>query len=431
MSAVFSPARAASPSTPYRDHKRYLWLCSPGVCVFLYTALFGYERTGNWLFLAIPFIVAHILFPIADSLLGEDKANPPPEAFASLEQDSYYTYVVWLFVPLQYIGFFWAMDIVGRGGLPLLHWLCLAHAVGWCAGLAINTGHELAHKLDFPSRLLARITLAQPAYGHFIIEHTRGHHRNVATPGDPASSRMGESFWQFLPRTVATGLVSAWNIEARRLRAKGCSAWNIMENENLKAWAWTVGLFALCVAKYGAGVLPFLFAQAAYGASLLEVVNYLEHYGLLRREYRTPEGKLSVEPCLPMHSWNSNHIATNIFLYHLQRHSDHHAHPTRRYQSLRHFENAPQLISGYGTMVVVAYFPWVWFNIMDKRLIRHCQGDWDRINVHPPARERLMKQYGAFAAEVYDKCKREGTLLPPPEKVALDANAGGEQDAAW
>jgi len=149
-------------------------------------------------------------------------------------------------------------------------------------------------------------------------------------------------------------------------------------------------------------VLPFLLLQAFYGASLLEVVNYLEHYGLLRQQ--GPDGRY--ERCKPEHSWNSNNIVTNLFLYQLQRHSDHHANPTRRFQALRHFEQSPQLPTGYAALVLIAYFPPLWFRQMDPLVAAHYRGDLTKANLYPPKRAALLERWdqardGSRAVELH------------------------------
>jgi alkane 1-monooxygenase len=137
-------------------------------------------------------------------------------------------------------------------------------------------------------------------------------------------------------------------------------------------------------------VLPWLLVQAVFGFSLLEVVNYLEHYGLLRQ--KREDGRY--ERTRPEHSWNSNNVASNVLLYHLQRHSDHHANPTRRYQALRHFDEAPQLPTGYAGMIVLATIPPLWRRVMDRRLLAHYGGDVTRANIHPRVRDRVLAKYG-------------------------------------
>ncbi len=174
----------------------------------------------------------------------------------------------------------------------------------------------------------------------------------VATPEDPASARFGETFWEFLPRSVWGSLRSSWELEAQRMRRLGKSPWH-WQNDVLNAWAMSVVFWGVLIAVFGPALIPFMVIQAVFGFSLLETVNYLEHYGLLRQ--KTESGRY--ERCAPEHSWNSDHIVTNLFLYHLQRHSDHHANPTRRYQTLRSMHGAPNLPSGYASMIGLTYCP--------------------------------------------------------------------------
>jgi alkane 1-monooxygenase len=234
-------------------------------------------------------------------------------------------------------------------------------------------------------------------YGHFFVEHNRGHHVRVATPEDPASARLGEGFWTFWRRTVVGSLRSAWRLESRRFAVRHRTRWTI-RNDVLNAWLMTVALFGALLLAFGPTVLPMLLAQAVLGFSFLEVVNYLEHYGLLRQ--RTPAGRY--EGVDEQHSWNSNRLTTNIFLYQLQRHSDHHANPVLRYQVLRTFDTSPQLPAGYATMILLALVPPLWRRVMDPRVLAQYDGDLNRANVHPPARARLAARYagpGALAAE--------------------------------
>jgi alkane 1-monooxygenase len=168
----------------------------------------------------------------------------------------------------------------------------------------------------------------------------------------------------------------------------GKSPWTI-HNDVLNAWLMSVVLWGALVAVFGPVVLPFLIIQAVYGFSLLETVNYLEHYGLMRQ--KTASGRY--ERCAPAHSWNSDHIVTNIFLYHLQRHSDHHANPTRRYQTLRSMDGAPNLPSGYASMITLAYFPPLWRKVMDHRVLDHYDGDITRVNIQPGKREKVLAKY--------------------------------------
>ncbi|MGH6628864.1 MAG: alkane 1-monooxygenase, partial [Burkholderiales bacterium] len=300
---------------------------------------------------------------------------------------------VYAYIPAQFALTIWGAWLVVTGNPAWWEALGLVFTVGTINGIAINTAHELGHKKEALERWLAKLTLAPVAYGHFYVEHTRGHHKNVATPDDPASARLGESFWQFWPRTVFGSLRSAWNIEKERLARAGKGPWTL-ENENLQAWSMSMLLYAVALALFGWIMLPYLIIQAVYGFSVLEVVNYVEHYGLVRQ--KLPDGRY--ERCRPEHSWNSNHVVTNILLYHLQRHSDHHANPTRRYQALRHFDESPQLPSGYAAMALVAYVPWLWYRLMDQKVLAHYHGDVTRANLHPPRRAELLARYAPTAA---------------------------------
>jgi len=382
------PAPALTPAT-WRDGKRYAWLLGllvPGLPLMAW-ALVEITGVGALWFFGPLFVFGVI--PILDHVIGDDAANPPDSVVQWLEQDRYYRWCTYLFLPLQFASLVIACWLWSRGGLSVVESLGLALTVGCVSGIAINTAHELGHKRASTERWLSKVALSQSGYGHFFIEHNRGHHVRVATPEDPASSRLGESFYAFLPRTVKGSLLSSWELEAERLRRTGSSPWTV-ENDILNAWAMTVVLFGTLTAVFGLEVLPWLLVQAVFGFCLLEIVNYLEHYGLLRG--KREDGRYV--RTAPQHSWNSNNISSNVFLYHLQRHSDHHAHPLRRYQALRHFDEAPELPSGYATMIVLAAIPPLWRRVMDKRVLAHYGGDVTQANIHPPRRERVLRRYG-------------------------------------
>jgi alkane 1-monooxygenase len=377
-----------NPAT-WRDGKRYAWLLGLIIPLAPFIAWGAVELTGWSFFWFFGPILVFGVFPILDVVIGMDPSNPPDSILKWLEQDRYYRWCTYLFVPIQYAGLVFACWLWSSGDLSVAESLGLAITMGVVGGIAINTAHELGHKRDSLERWLSRIALAQTGYGHFYIEHNRGHHVRVATPEDPASARLGESFWAFLPRTVVGSLRSAWGIEAARLDRMGKSPWTL-RNDILGAWAMTVALFAGLTVAFGAAIVPYLLIQAVLGFSLLEVVNYLEHYGLLRQ--KREDGRY--ERCRAEHSWNSNNVASNVLLYHLQRHSDHHAFPTRRYQALRHVDEAPQLPTGYAGMIVVAWIPPLWRRMMDRRLLEHYGGDVTRANIAPRARTRVLARYG-------------------------------------
>jgi alkane 1-monooxygenase len=392
MTSVPLDPRAQAPADSvdrtWADPKRGLWrigLVVPALPL-ISAGLVAWSGWKLWWWLTPLFM--YVLIPLADVVLGTDEANPPESAVPQLEEDRYYRWLTYLYCPLQYGSFFLGAWLFVTGGDSWTTRIGIAVSVGAVGGIGIANAHELGHKKEKVERWLSKVVLAQTAYGHFYVEHNRGHHARVATPEDPASSRMGESFWAFLPRTVLGSLRSGWELEANRMRTQGRRVWSI-RNDVLNAWAMTAVLFGGTIAWLGWAVVPFLVIQAVFGFSLLEVVNYVEHYGLLRQTL--PNGRY--ERCLPTHSWNSNHVASNVALYHLERHSDHHAHPTRRYQSLRHFDDSPQLPNGYGLMIGLAYLPPVWRRVMDHRVVAHCGGDLTRANLHPRHRDRLLERW--------------------------------------
>jgi alkane 1-monooxygenase len=284
-----------------------------------------------------------------------------------MEHDPYYRRVMHLYLLFQYLSLVFACWLWSGGG-----WLTMTNVdrtalmitVGVIGGIAINAAHELGHKSTRAERRLSKAALAQSCYGHFFVEHTRGHHVRVGTPEDPATARLGESLYRFVPRSVIGGVRSAWELERRRLARRGRSPWSL-DNHVLNAWLLSAALFGGLVAWFGIVVLPWLIGQAVIGVFLLETVNYIEHYGLRRRQLA--DGRY--ERVRPQHSWNSNSVVANIFLLHLPRHSDHHVHPVRQYQTLRHSDVAPQLPAGYGVMTLLAVVPPVWRRVMDPRVL--------------------------------------------------------------
>ncbi|MGC4770758.1 alkane 1-monooxygenase [Micromonospora sp. DT44] len=362
----------------WRDRRKPLWPLALLVPALPFAGLALWRSTGGaWAWWLTP-VVVFGLIPVIDLLIGDDRRNPPEEAVPRLAADGYYRWLTYLYLPAQYAALVACCAVWTHDSLSVVGAAGLVATVGVVDGIAINTAHELGHKRERVERWLSRVALAPAAYGHFHVEHNRGHHVRVATPEDPASSRLGESIWAFWPRTVLGSLRSAWRLEASRFRLRGRTPWTY-RNDVLNAWAMTVALYAALAVHFGPAVLPFLALQALVGFSLLEVVNYLEHYGLARQ--RTATGRY--EKVDARHSWNSDRTVTNVFLFQLQRHSDHHANPLRRYQTLRSYDTSPQLPAGYATMVVVALFPPLWRRVMDHRVLAHYGGDRALANTGP------------------------------------------------
>ncbi|MAG65843.1 alkane 1-monooxygenase [Pseudomonas sp.] len=378
----------------YVDRKRRLWLFSlmvPGLA--LVGPLLYMLVSPNVLWLWLSTIFGYVVIPMLDGVLGEDLSNPPEEAVPALEADPYYRYVTYALVPILWVSFIVNIAFLGLYELPWYGTLAVILATGGSLGFGLNLGHEMGHKKTGLERWLAKITLALGCYGHFFVEHNRGHHRDVATPEDPASARMGESIYRFVFREMPGAFFRAWDLEAQRLERCGKSVWSL-DNEVLQPALISAVLYALLIAWLGIEILPVMLLIAFWGAFQLTQANYIEHYGLLRR--KEPSGRY--ERCQPHHSWNSNHLFSNWALFHLQRHSDHHAHPTRRYQSLRDFPDLPRLPNGYFGMYLLAYFPPLWQRVMDPRLLEAVGHDPQRINFLPAKREQLMRRYGLSEA---------------------------------
>lgn len=377
---------------PYRDRKRAWWSLSVMYPLLPFAGMAAHAASGAPIALALPLVISYGLMPLLDALIGEDESNPPESAVPALEADRWYRVLTWITVPLHYVALVGCAWWVGTRELPWWAVVLMAYVAGAGSGLGLNTGHELGHKHSAWEQWLARLVLAVPAYGHFTVEHGRGHHRWVSTPEDHASARMGESVYRFALRELPGGVRRAWRLESERLRALGRSPWNLRHNTMLQSYAVTLVLQASLVAAFGAVMLPFLAIHNVVAWWQLTLANYVEHYGLLRR--RLPGG--GYEAPQPHHSWNTNHLVTNLVLFHLQRHSDHHAHPSRRYQSLRHFADLPQLPSGYFGMFTLACFPRLWFRAMDPRLLAlpQVQGDLARVNVDPRRRAALERRGG-------------------------------------
>ena len=373
----------------YRDPKRWAWWFSLGVPALIGLGPLLMLWLGNPWMLWLPVVFLYVAVPLADALLGEERSNPPESAVAQLEADAYYRFITYALVPVLWGAFVFAAWFVASHELPWYAWLAMVLNTGAVGGFGINLGHEMGHKHHRLERWLALITLAPSGYGHFTIEHNRGHHAQVATPQDCASSRMGESIWRFVWREMPGGAVRAWRLESQRLSDQGLAVWGV-RNQILQGLAITFALWALLVLWLGWQVLPFLLAASVWTNFQLTSANYVEHYGLLR--LLQSDGHF--ERCQPRHSWNSNHVMSNWMLFHLQRHADHHAHAARRYQALRHFDDAPQLPSGYAGMFLLAYVPPLWFAVMNPRLLRAVENDPARINFAPGQRDTLCRKYG-------------------------------------
>lgn len=360
----------------YRDTKRYLWLLSlatpfiPLLGVALFFASGGYA-----LALLFPLFFQFVFLPLLDALIGEDPTNPPPEVVDQMAADNYYRVLLHIAVFCFWAAYVLALVFVARHDLPWWAYGALALSVGYGNGTALTVGHELGHKQSRLDRFMAMLACALPGYGHFCIEHNRGHHTHVATPEDCASARYNESLYAFSLREMPGALRRGWKHERERLARKGLRFWSF-DNEILRGYGISLAATFLALFFFGLSVLPFILIASYIGWFALTEANYVEHYGLKRQ--RLPNGRY--EPCEPRHSWNTNHIVSNLLLFHLQRHSDHHANPLRPYQALRNFDDLPRLPSGYPGSFLLASIPPLWFRVMNPRVLAWAKGDTTLVN---------------------------------------------------
>lgn len=325
-------------------------------------AIVGLLVGGVWTGAAVA--MAFIGLPLLDQLLGNDDASPIAEQAASLEASRGYRYVTYVAGILQTA--YLVACIVLWPSRDWTSWEYALHVLSTgvvTGGIGITVAHELIHRASRFERVLGSFMLHQVAYPHFGAEHVEGHHRNVGLRIDPATARRGETVYAFIVRCVVMSWWHVWKIEADRNRRAGVAPYG----RHNRMWRWTLSS-PVSVVAIGLllGVLPaFLFvAQAIVAILLLEMVNYIEHYGLERYEIKPGV----IERVSAEHAWEARHRASNVALFKLQRHADHHIAPQRRYQVLRVHDESPQLPYGYPVMIMLSLVPPLWRAVIHPRM---------------------------------------------------------------
>lgn len=318
---------------------------------------------GGWVAWLTPFYVFGLV-PLWEVLYRSKVPTEASPATSAPVRSAFFDGLLYLNAPLQY-GLLW-LFLSTVATQPLAGFELAGHvfSMGICCGaLGINVAHELGHRSRRSEQLLAQVLLLSTLYMHFFIEHNRGHHRHVATPLDPATARLHEPFWRFLPRAVVGEYCSAWRLEHERLAKQQVPGWS-WHNQMLRFQV-CQGLLLLVVGlAFGAGAALAWVGAALTGVVLFQLVNYVEHYGLQRQ--LTPAGHY--ERVQPHHSWNSEHPLGRILLYELTRHSDHHYQASRPYHTLRFQQASPQMPTGYPGMMLLATLPPLWFRVMNPRV---------------------------------------------------------------
>jgi alkane 1-monooxygenase len=323
-------------------------------------ALHSFSNTGFIVWL--PIIIAFVLIPVIELLIPPDDSNLSAAEEEIAKKERIYDWLLYTIVPLQYICLFYFLNSLQQPDLSLADKAGRTMVMGLLCGIfGINVAHELGHRIKKGEQFLAKSLLLTSLYMNFFIEHNRGHHKHVGTPYDPSTARMNEPLYLFWFRSISGVYIRAWKIASEEQRKKGKG---FLHNEMLHYQILEIAFCILIGVVFSGTALLYFLAAALIGILLLETVNYIEHYGLMRKPL--DEGKY--ERAMPEHSWNSNHVVGRLMLFELSRHSDHHYLASRKYQLLRHHDDSPQLPTGYPGSMLLAMASPIWFAVMNKKI---------------------------------------------------------------
>ncbi|MBU3699687.1 MAG: alkane 1-monooxygenase [Candidatus Kapabacteria bacterium] len=309
-------------------------------------------------------IFAFLGLPMLDMLLGKDERSPSAQDVAELDDTWSYRLILYLYAIIQTLMLWRTFQIWSVADWTWWEFALSVISIGTVTGgLGITIAHELGHRNAAWERSIGYLLLVQVGYVHFAKEHVAGHHRNVGLRSDPATARKGESVYAFIGRCIVQSWLHVWQMEAQRLRNRGKLAYGVGN----RMWWWMLLTPALAIGVgnlFGSTVGWLFVGQGVFAFVLLEAVNYVEHYGLVRKEIRPGV----VEKFGPQHAWEARYAVSNAFLFKLQRHADHHLQPQRRYQSLKVHDESPQLPQGYPAMVLLALIPPLWRRVVHPRI---------------------------------------------------------------
>jgi alkane 1-monooxygenase len=323
-------------------------------------------QNRGWI-IYLPVIIAFVLLPLFESILQPDPSNLDAAEEAVASKSVVYDLLLYAVVPLQYFALYLFLQSMQQD--DLLWWERLGHIAVMglsCGVFGINVGHELGHRVTRHEQFMAKALLLTSLYTQFFIEHNKGHHKHVSTPGDPSSAPYRMSLYRFWIRSISGVYKGAWQIANEEMKKKNLPVIH-WRNEMLQLQIISIAFVILLLFQFGTVVTVYYLCAAAIGMLLLETVNYIEHYGLARNE--TAAGKY--ERTMPWHSWNSDHVLGRLMLFELSRHSDHHYLASRKYQKLRHHDKSPQLPTGYPGSMIIATIPPLWFAVMDKQMEKY------------------------------------------------------------
>jgi alkane 1-monooxygenase len=325
-------------------------------------AFMGLFYKGNLVFLTP--VYAFVMIPLLELIFPIDTHNLSSEESEHKLKRKVFDWLLYLNLPVVYGLFFFGIYQASTSAIATYELIGMIISVGIVLGVnGINVAHELGHRQTTNERFIAKALLLPSQYMHFYIEHNFGHHLHAATPEDPATARYNQSVYSFWLTSVTRQYFSAWKIQNKLLKNKNQSFFSV-NNDMLWYVIFQTTFLVVIFALFGSIGLLFAFSASVIGFLLLETVNYIEHYGLMR--LKTKSGRY--ERVKEMHSWNSNHVIGRIVLYELTRHSDHHFKSSKKYQILDCHDESPQMPFGYPTSMVLAMVPPLWFRIMNKRV---------------------------------------------------------------
>jgi alkane 1-monooxygenase len=341
-------------------HLRFLKYLIP--FILLFGSIWSFNSHG-WV-IWLPLLFAWVFIPISEAFIMPNPTNMNAAEEELAKKNKAYDVLLYGVVAVQYFALYQFLTSMKDDTLAWHETVGRIYVMGMLCGVfGINVGHELGHRVNKFEQALAKALLLTSLYMHFFTEHNKGHHKKVATPEDPGTARLGEAVYVFYFRTLISSYFSAWHIANEEMKKKGKPVFSL-QNELVQFTIIQFAFIGLILFLFGWLVTLYFFAAAIIGILLLETVNYIEHYGLLRKS--TGDGKY--ERAMPEHSWNSNHLVGRLMLFELSRHSDHHYLASRKYQILRHHDNSPQMPTGYPGMMILSLIPPAWFYVMNRRI---------------------------------------------------------------
>jgi len=305
-----------------------------------------------------PFIWVFVLVPLIDLALPYLSKEDP-----DLKENIFHNFSILIVLPCILFLIAFGLFVVSDPTVSLLTAAAMGAAVGMSGGsIGITTAHELIHRQNKYMRGIGVVLLVLCCYGHFRIEHVYGHHKHVATKEDPATARRGENFYFYFIRCVINSVISSWNIEKNILQKKNISTFSL-QNRMIHYFVLESLFLFLAYMTAGFNGLVFVLTHSFVSIMLLELVNYIQHYGL---ERKMENGKY--ERFTDHHSWNSRHISANWSTFNLGLHAEHHQSASKHYPLLSQEEKAIEMPANYSVMLMMALVPPIWFFVMDKRI---------------------------------------------------------------